>query len=55
VSAVRVEGRPQQSLVLVENVAVAFSKLFDESRRPLDIREKEGDRAARQICHRERA
>ena len=55
VSAVRLEGRPQQALVLVENVAVALPKLFDESRRPFDIREEEGDRAARQIRHREKA
>ena len=55
VSAVRIEGCSQQALVLVENVAVALTKLFDESRRPFDIREEEGDRAARQIRHREKA
>jgi hypothetical protein len=51
VSPVRIEGCPEQALVLVENVAVMLPKLFDESRRPFDIREEKGDRAAWQFRH----
>jgi hypothetical protein len=51
VSTVGIKSHPQQALVLVENVAVALAKLFDESRRPFDVREQEGDCAAGEVGH----
>jgi hypothetical protein len=45
------EGCPQQTLVLLEHLAVALAKLLDEPRGSFDIGKEEGDYAARQICH----
>ena len=47
VAAVSSEGRPQQTLMLAEHLSVAVPQLLDEPRRPLDVREEEGHRAAR--------
>ena len=51
VAAVRFEGRPQQALMLREHLSIPLPQLLDESRRPLDVGEEEGDRAARKVGH----
>ncbi len=51
VPAVSVEGGTQQSLVVGQDCAVAFTQLLDESRRPFDVGEEEGDGSARHLGH----
>ena len=48
-AVVPLEGLPQEPLVLSEHVAVALAELALEPRRPLDVREQERDRPARQL------
>jgi hypothetical protein len=47
-AAVRGEGCPQQAAVLGEQVTVGVTRLLQQVRGPLDVREEEGDRAGRQ-------
>ena len=49
------KGRPEQTLVLGEHQRVALTELLEQLRRPLDVGEEEGDRAARQVSHAARA
>jgi hypothetical protein len=42
------EGIPQNASVLGKKVGVRGSVLLEESRRTLDVREEEGDRAGRE-------
>ena len=46
-AVVRRERLPQQSPMLVESVRVGVSKLVQQFRRSLDVREEEGDDAGR--------
>jgi len=47
--AVLVERRTQDSLVLGERLLVVITQLFQQAGRALDVREQEGDRAAREL------
>ena len=51
VAAVLGEGLAQDALVLREHLAVALAQLLEQPRRPLDVREEEGDGADRQLGH----
>ena len=55
VAAVGSERLAQQPLVVREHLSVAIPQLLDEPRRALDVREEEGDCAARKVRHRPRA
>ena len=43
VAPVRAESRSQEPLVIHKDGRIPITKLLDESRRPLDVREEEGD------------
>ncbi len=44
-----VEGSAQDPLLIGQSVPVAIPQLLDQQRRPLDVREEEGDGAARKL------
>ncbi len=50
-AAVPFECLAQQPPVLGERVGIVVTELVEQARRPLDIREEEGDGAARQVAH----
>ena len=54
VPSVTGEGRAYQSLVVRQRLRVPVAQLPDEPCRALDVREHEGDRAAREVRHRDR-
>ena len=41
VTTVRLEGCPQQPLVVPQHLAVAFTQFLDEPRRPFDVAEED--------------
>jgi hypothetical protein len=45
------EGFPKEPPVLGKRLCIGITKLVKQSGRPLDVREKEGDRADRQLGH----
>jgi hypothetical protein len=45
------EGLAEESLMLPEDLGVRLTKLLHQPRRPLDVREEEGDGSARQVGH----
>ena len=46
------EGLPEQSAVVLERAHVGFlAELLEQPRRALDVREEQGDRAARKLRH----
>jgi hypothetical protein len=53
VASVRAESCSQELLVIREHGRIPITKLLDESRRPLDVREEEGDCATGQLNHAE--
>ncbi len=55
VPAVLRERQADEPLVLGEYLRVAATELPDQPRRPLDVREEERHRAAREIRHRKKA
>ena len=55
VTTVRLEGCPQQPLVVPQHLAVAFTQFLDEPGRPFDVAEEESDCAARLFRHKAKA
>ena len=51
VAPVRAESRSQEPPVIREHGWITITKLLDESRRPLDVREEEGDCPFRKFVH----
>src|SRR5207237_9067393 len=51
VTAVTREARPQQPLMVGQHLTPAFTQLFDETRRALDVGEEEGHGPAGEFRH----
>ena len=50
-TAMHGDRRPNQPPMLSQHLRIAFPQRLDQPRRPLDVREQEGDRPARQRAH----